>query len=57
MYEKLDALTIEGLRHEVHETKAAIFAYEISGDTNRIDTANKHLAAVYAELSKRNNSN
>jgi hypothetical protein len=54
MYEKLDVLTVEGLRHEAQEIRQAIFAFEMSGDTNRIDALNRDLDAVYAELRKRN---
>lgn len=45
--------TIEELRAEVKECRAAIFAYEMSGDANRIDAANRRLDELFAELKLR----
>lgn len=46
--------TTEELRAEVRELRDAIFAYEMSGDTHRIDAANARLKQIFDELNIRN---
>lgn len=54
MPKDLAILSDDELRAEALDIRQAIFAYEMSGATERIDAANKDADAVYAELRKRN---
>lgn len=45
--------TMDELRAELGEIRRAIFAYEMSGDTHRIDAANRRLDEVIAEIKRR----
>lgn len=49
----LAEMSLTELRAEAHDLDAAIFAYEMSGDTWRIPYASNRLREVYREISFR----